>query len=211
MAIVLYIHGMGGGGDSRIPAVLNGILGCKGVDVRVYTYDFDPDIAARQIAGWVDELKPQLIIGESLGAVHAIRIKGIPHLLISPALNAPVYFHLLSWLTLLPGMSARMAEKYKPREGDRQKLDFRFRILWKYGRHRREALKNSPRKGSKDYFWAFIGTSDHYLKDGIVSIRTWKKHFGDSFTLYDGCHFTEEEHIEKIIAPKILELLNISK
>ena len=70
--LVLYIHGMGGGGDSRIPSILNDALASVRVVVR--TYDFDPEVAAEQIASWVEELKPDLIIGESLGSLQAIRI-----------------------------------------------------------------------------------------------------------------------------------------
>ena len=113
MADVLYIHGMGGGGDSRIPSILNEALTSHGVSVHVRTYDFDPEIAALQIAAWNDEVKPDLVIGESLGALHAIRIKGVPHLLVSPALNAPLYFELMAWLSLIPGVTAIFDRIYK--------------------------------------------------------------------------------------------------
>ena len=97
--IILYIHGMGGGGDSRIPSILKDCLAdalpagfpCK-VQVVVRTYDFDPEIAVRQISSWTDELRPALVIGESLGSLQALRIRGVPHLFVSPSLNAPVYF-----------------------------------------------------------------------------------------------------------------------
>ena len=88
MVNILYIHGMGGGGDSRIPAILRDALYGKGVNVVVRTYDFDPETANGQITSLVDNLQPQLIIGESLGAIHALRVKGIPHLLI-PVVTDP--------------------------------------------------------------------------------------------------------------------------
>ena len=50
MINVLYIHGMGGGGDSRIPSILNQILAAEGIEIIVKTYDFDPEVAAQQIA-----------------------------------------------------------------------------------------------------------------------------------------------------------------
>ena len=107
--VILYIHGMGGGGDSRIPSILNGHIG--GVVVR--TYDFDPERAGRQISAWVDELKPSLIIGESLGSLNAIRIKGLPHILVSPSLNAPLYFGYLAFLTRIPGVTALLDRIYR--------------------------------------------------------------------------------------------------
>lgn len=208
---------MGGGSDSRIPSILRDALGHprsdRGPDIRVVcrTNSFDPEVAAGQIAGWVEELHPDLVIGESLGSLHALRVKGVPHILISPALNAPLYFEALAWLTLIPGVSWLFGRIYKPREGDRQPLRFTFPILRKYLRHRRLALASSPRLGGTCDVHAFIGTRDHYLRTAIVSRKTWKKYFGETFTLYDGTHFTEEEHIRSLVIPKILEVLSINK
>lgn len=204
---VLYIHGMGGGGDSRIPAILKSSL--TEAEVVVRTYDFDPEKAAGQIGEWVEELKPSLIVGESLGAIQAIRIKGLPHILVSPSLNAPLYLGNLSFLALIPGVTWLFDRIYKPKEGDRQKLHFTYDVLKKYRQHRKAALANSSRSGSKDYFYAFFGTKDHYRRTGVVSIRTWKKYFGDHFEIYEGTHFMEEEHVLTRLVPKILNVLNI--
>ena len=203
--IVLYIHGMGGGGDSRIPSILNDAL--DSVRVVVRTYDFDPEVAAGQIAQWLDELKPDLIIGESLGSLQAIRITGIPHLFVSPSLNAPLYFGRLAFLALLPGVTRLLDKIYRPKEGDRQKLHFTFGVLRKYRKHRKIALMNSTRNGSQDFFYAFFGHQDHYRKSGIVSVKTWEKYFGKTYSMYDGTHFMEEEHIYSMLVPKVLNTL----
>jgi hypothetical protein len=213
MKTILYIHGMGGGSDSRIPSILRDVLchpehGEESVRVICRTNSFDPELATGQISSWVEELRPDLVIGESLGSLHALRVRGVPHILISPALNAPLYFEALAWLTLIPGVSWLFGRIYKPREGDRQPLHFTFRILRKYRRHRRLALASSPRCGSADSVHAFIGTRDHYLRTAIVSRRTYKKHFGATCTFYDGTHFTEEEYIRSLVIPKILEILS---
>ena len=50
MAVVLYIHGMGGGADSRIPSILRDSLKIYDVEVVARTYDFDPEIATDQIS-----------------------------------------------------------------------------------------------------------------------------------------------------------------
>ena len=211
MTNILYIHGMGGGGDSRIPSILDQALSPEGVRVIVRTYDFDPEVASKQIASWVDELQPRLIMGESLGSLHAIRIKGIPHILISPSLNASLYFSNLAWLTLVPGVTSLLDRIYRPREGDRQKLHFTHSVMRRYSAHRKEALANSPAAGSTDSFYAFFGRRDHYRKSGIVSVRTWKKYFGETFEWYDGTHFTEEECIYSRVIPYLLNRLDINK
>lgn len=211
MINILYIHGMGGGGDSRIPAILKDALAEKNVNVVVRTYDFDPEVAFLQIDAWMKELHPDLVIGESLGAVHAIRIKGVPHILISPSLNAPFLLGRLCWLALIPGVTPLLDRLYKPREGDRQVLHFTYPVLRKYLRHGRSALGNSPSCGSNDNFFAFFGTRDHYRRTGIVSIKSWKKYFGDSYVMYDGTHFTEEEHIRDKVIPLMCNMLNIKQ
>ena len=45
---------------------------------------------------------------------------------------------------------------------------------------------------------------DHYRRSGIVSIRTYRKYFGDSYSVYDGTHFMEEEFVLSMLAPKII-------
>ena len=225
MKMILYIHGMGGGSDSRIPSIIRDVL-CHpepshchpepshchpersegSFKVVCRTYSFDPEEAAAQIKSWVEELEPDLVIGESLGCLHALRVSGVPKILISPALNAPLYFEVLAWLALIPGVTWIFDRIYKPRPGDRQPLHFTFRTLRKYRHHRKRAMLAS-RQCSPDMIHAFIGTHDHYLRTAIVSRRTYKKHFGATYTLYDGSHFTEEEYIRSLVIPKIKELL----
>ena len=142
--------------------------------------------------------------------MQAIRVTGLPHLFVSPSLNAPLVFGKLAWMALIPGVTWILDRIYKPREGDRQPLHFAFRTLRKYRQHRREALKNTTLNGSGDSFFAFFGTRDHYRRSGIVSIRSWEKYFGKTYQIYEGTHFMEEEHINALLVPKICEILNIS-
>ena len=208
-ATVLYIHGMGGGGDSRIPSILRERMP---VDIRVVvrTYDFDPEKAAAQIAAWVKELQPSLVIGESLGALQALRIRGIPHLFVSPSLNATIYFNFFAVLSFIPGVTPLLDRIYRPREGDRQPLHFTFRTLRKYPAHRRAALANTPRNGSGDAFFAFFGERDHYRRSGVVSVRTWRRYFGENtWRIYPGTHFMETEFVESMLIPKIFDMLDL--
>ena len=209
---ILYIHGMGGGGDSRIPSILKEYFSSDTsleIKVVVRTYSFDPEEGRRQIAEWVDELSPSLVIGESLGAVQALRITGVPHILVSPSLNAPLYLGYLAFLALIPGVTALLDRIYRPKEGDRQKLHFSFRILRKYRAHRKAALADSASQNVADRYFAFFGTRDHYRKSGIVSVRTWEKYFGNTYEMYPGTHFMEEEFIISLLIPEIYKSLNI--
>lgn len=214
--IILYIHGMGGGGDSRIPSILKDCLAdalpagfpCK-VQVVVRTYDFDPEIAVLQISSWTDELRPALVIGESLGSLQALRIRGVPHLFVSPSLNAPVYLGYLSFFTLIPGVTWLLDRIYRPKPGDRQPLHFTFRTLYHYIAHRKSALAGLPDSSGEGLYYAFFGEHDHYRKSGIVSIRTWRKYFGEgTWETYSGTHFMEEEYIHSMLIPKIVSVIS---
>lgn len=214
MGKVMYIHGMGGGSDSRIPSILRecfdlsaATLG-QNVEIVCRTYDFDPEIASVQIASWVKEVKPDVVVAESLGSLHGLRIPNVPLVFVSPALNTSYYFEALAWLSLIPGVTRIFDRIYRPREGDRQPLHFTFRTLRKYRLHRKHAMVKKKDSGPVH---AFFGTDDHYRKSGIVSIKTWKKHFGDTFTEYKGTHFMEEEFVRTILFEKILNLLDVNK
>ena len=208
MKTLLYIHGMGGGADSRIPSILAEALDGK-VRVYVRTYDFDPEVATGQICSWVDEVRPDLVVGESLGSLHAMRIADVPLLFVSPALNAPLYFELMAWLCLIPGMTRLFDRIYRPREGDRQRLHFTFETLRKYRAHRKAALEAACSRKDGDVLLAFFGTADHYRRSGVVSLKSWKKYFGKSFQVYEGTHFMEDEPISEFLIPSILNVLDI--
>lgn len=142
MKTILYIHGMGGGADSRIPSVLNGWFRKHRRDIRVVvrTYDFHPDRAAEQIRAWYEELQPALVIGESLGANHALALQPrVPLLLVSPALNAPRFLYALRVATRIPAVHRWLNRIYKPREGKRQALDFSPETLAAWGAYRNVA------------------------------------------------------------------------
>ena len=199
---ILYVHGMGGGGDSRIPKLLSDYFSTNGdsLSVVVRTYDFDPEKGREEILSWVRELNPSVVVGESLGSIHAIRVRGIPHILVSPSLDAPKYLYKLAFLTKLPFVSSICGRIWHPKEGDRQKLDFSYDVLKKYKAHLEDAI-SAAKEGGR--YFAFFGTRDHYRRSGVVRIRTWKKLFGDSYRIYDGTHFMEEEYVYSMLAPMI--------
>jgi hypothetical protein len=207
--VIFYVHGMGGGGDSRIPAILKDNLGSQ-FEVFIRTYDFDPEVATSQLAQWASEVHPDLVIGESMGSVHAIALRGYPHLFVSPSLNAPLYFQAMAVVDRIPGLTKFFDWYYHPKPGDRQRLHFEPSLLKKWAPCRKRALQNTTLNGSKDSFYAFFGTRDKFRRSGVVSVRTWQKYFGDgTFAIYEGTHFMEEEYINALLIPKIHEVLGI--
>lgn len=210
---IFYVHGMGGGTDSRIPSVLaehyrthSYIFNGRPVSVEVFvdTYEFDPDKAFCQIQQWAADFRPHLIIGESLGASHAMAVTGVPHLYVSPAMNAPVYFSRYSWTSKIPGVVPFLNRFFRPTRPGRQQMDFRGSVTRRYADVHRRALGNARR----DYSFAFFGERDHYRKWGVVDVGQWGEIYGD-YTTYPGTHFMEMEFLDTMLIPKINEVLGL--
>lgn len=205
---ILYLHGMGGGADSRIPGILQEHFAAADPSIRVIcrTYDFDPAVAHPVIRAWIDELHPDILIGESLGSIHALRIPEIPKLLVSPALGGPLRLVRLAPWTRIPGVGwfcRRLIWRVK-RPG-RQVLRFRYAILKNYQAHYEALLANIPAVGPVH---AFIGDNDHYKKSGVVSNAQWESLYGsDTCTTYPGTHFMEEQFIHQYLIPSINDFL----
>lgn len=205
MKTILYIHGMGGGGDSRIPNYLKTVLDPKEFRVIIRTYDFDPPVGRAQIEAWVQAEKPDLIVSESLGAVQALRIRGIPQLFVSPALGAPQKLVKVAPLALFALGRWYLHHLYPVKEGDRQPLKFTYPVLRRYKEHGEAAFAAI---GPEESYFAFFGTQDHFMRSGIVQVSLWEKYFGaDTYAMYPGTHFMEEEYVDSLLVPKILETL----
>lgn len=201
MKTLLYIHGMGGGEDSRIPRLLKEKLSIEEVDVIVHTYPFDPLLAREFIRSMFDECHPDLVIGESLGACHSMELVGVPHLLVSPAFNAPCVLHRYAGLARIP-LFRKLAERFfKPRNENRQSLPFDPCIL--------EHFSNvDPYRDISAPIHAFFGSKDKYRFWNIVSVSDWKRFFGaSSYTIYAGTHYMEEAFVDSLLIPAILRYL----
>ena len=198
---------MGGGGDSRIPNHLRTHM--SDVQVVIRTYDFDPEIGRAQIAAWVEEVHPDLIIGESLGAIQALRIQGLPHLFVSPSLGAPENLYAAARVARFALGRWYLHHRFPVKEGDRQPLKFTHEVLSKYRAHGEAALASIETDGC---YYAFFGIHDHYKASGVVRVDLWEKYFGkDTYTEYDGTHFMEPEYIDTLLIPKIREVLGLQK
>ena len=209
MKTLLYIHGMGGGADSRIPNTLKGFFDPDELRIVIRTYDFDPEIGREQIRRWVEELNPDLVIGESLGAVQALRIRGVPHLFVSPSLGGAEQLCKWAPVTLFALGRWSLHRRFPVKEGERQPLKFRYKVMRKYKAHWEAAKAAIDPDG---YYFAFFGQYDHYKRSGVVRVDRWEELFGkDTYAEYPGSHFMEPEYIESMLVPKIREVLALQK
>lgn len=213
---ILYLHGMGGGSTSRMPSRLSQVLSnihftkdgepCT-LNVVCKTYDFDPEVATNQIAEWVETYQPALVMSESMGAIHALGIQGVPHIYISPALNydrGAAFFLPLVSLGNMIGYTYTKQRGAKRQEirGDRD-LVAKFKpMIQSY----KEAILSSPQR---DPSYAFFGSKDGYMVPGIVSIEEYKRLYGDSYEVFDGGHCLDVSQIKPKLLPKVVEMLGL--
>lgn len=215
---ILYLHGMGGGSTSRMPVRLQQVLSNKHftkdgepcrLNVVCETYDFDPEVATNQIAEWVETYQPALVISESMGAIHALGIQGIPHIWLSPALN---YDRGAEFFLPLVSIANMMGYTYtKQRGANRQEIRGDHELVAKFRpmiQTYKEMVVNSPQRYSS---YAFFGNKDPFRTTGIVSIKEYKRLYGDSYEVYDGGHCLDVRQIQPKLLPKIVEMLGLEE
>ena len=89
MKKIVYIHGLGGGTNSRIPNIFKSVVGDQ--------YEIiNPELPIMPLEGFakakevVDREQPDLVIGSSLGGFFAMALPGLYQtILVNPAMDAP--------------------------------------------------------------------------------------------------------------------------
>ena len=171
------------------------------------TYDFDPEVATNQIADWVETYHPDLVMAESMGAIHALGIQGVPHIWLSPALN---YDHGAELFLPLISLANMMGYTYtKQRGARRQKILGNPELVAKFKpmiQSYKEAILNNPQRDSS---YAYFGYKDPFRKTGIVSIKEYQRLYGNSYEVYEGGHCLDVRQIRPKLLPKIVEMLGL--
>ena len=215
---ILYLHGMGGGSTSRMPVRLKQVLSnmhftkdgepCK-LNVVCKTYNFDPEVATNQIAEWVETYQPALVMSESMGAIHALGIQGVPHIWLSPALNydrGATFFQPMVSLANMLGFTYT-----KQRGANRQEIRGDYELVAKFKpmiQSYKEAILSNPQR---DPSYAFFGNKDPYRTTDIVSIKEYQRLYGDSYEMFDGGHCLDVRQIRPKLLPKIVEMLGLEE
>lgn len=91
--VILYLHGFGSSGASGTVQMLRKHL----MDFEVVAPDIpiDPAEALPYLKGLCASLNPVLVMGQSMGGMYALQMKGTMRLCINPALNMSKMSHVL--------------------------------------------------------------------------------------------------------------------
>lgn len=197
---ILFLHGMGGSPECSLTRALS-----SEYNVVSRLYDFDPEIAQKQILSWVEECKPDLVVAISLGAFHSLAIHGIPHILISPAFDAAKGFDAFAGLDPFTRMMAG-AQLGKTEPGH-QKINPDLRVIRKF-RPLSDRLMEYYKDHEADRVWGFYGQDDSYMGMGVVNPGRWKEIFGnEDFTVLPMDHNCNGVDIVPLVISKARELI----
>ena len=211
---ILFLHGMGGGANSPVPRTLRRVLPNmqftkdgepSSLQVISETYDYDPEVATQQIARLMETYQPSLVISESMGAIHALGIQGIPHIYISPALN---YDRAATIAGPFIALGNSMGFHYRKQRGEnRQQIRGDRELLARF-RPMIQSYKEAVLKSQhRDPSFAFFGKSDEFKVLGIVSIEEYERLFGKTYEVHDGGHVFGARNVRPKLIPKIVEML----
>ncbi|MBO7587520.1 MAG: hypothetical protein J6T13_10160 [Bacteroidales bacterium] len=213
---ILFLHGMGGGANSPVPRTLRQALSNKqftkdgepcSLQVISETYDYDPEVATQQIARLKETYQPSLVISESMGAIHALGIQGIPHIYISPALN---YDRATTIAGPFIALGNSLGFHYRTQRGaNRQQVRGDHELLARFRpmiQSYKEAVLSSQQR---DPSFAFFGKSDEFKWLGIVSIEEYERLFGKTYEVHDGGHVFGTKNVRPKLIPKIVEMLGL--
>ena len=215
---ILFLHGMGGSGNSYIPRCLKKKLANmhftkngepQELNVICRTYKYDPDAATKQITKLVETFNPVLVIGESMGAIHALGIRGIPHIYLSPALN---YDKGVDFFLPLVELGSKFGFTYRKQRGKRrQEIVGDPGLLSKF-KPMLESYKQAILDNPRDPSYAYFGTNDPFKVGDIVRIEEYKRLYGDSgdnYEEFDGGHVLDVSRLDDTLVPKIVEMLGL--
>ena len=187
---ILYLHGLASSKQANTAKKLKGLL--KDDEVEAIDIPMNPFKAFERISSFVEEHRPDLLLGTSLGGFYASLFKGPMRILVNPALNPDLEIRrILGGFGTFPYVKEREdgATDYEYKEEDERQ----FKIL-------KERALEEVYPSAKEATYAFFGDKDATVNDkAYFEERFLKEH---AF-LIRAEHRLEDENILNDIAPFI--------
>lgn len=196
MPTVLYIHGFASAGSSGTAIVMRNLLYPHGVQVVSPDVPTSPLEAQRMLHGMVDELRPDLIVGTSMGAMYAEQMRGVPRILVNPS------FHMARMLTFR-GLG-RMEFRNKREDGAK---DFKVdkAMIQEFQQVEKASFQGITAQ-EKQLVWGLFG-----IHDKLANCQAdFRKHYGTTqMRLFDGEHYLNDHVLSREVMPLATKLLGL--
>lgn len=196
MKKLLYIHGFGSSAQSGTVKMLRNKLYPHGIQVVAQDVPFMPSQALPSLLQFVEQEQPEVILGTSMGAMYAERMRGYKRILVNPSFVMSESCKHLGF-----GKKEWMAPR-----ADGEKYFTVTKALIDDFKQLETTLWKDITEEDKQLVWGFFGT-----KDKTVNFQDAFKHYygSEHFITFDGEHRLNDNILTKIILPKILELYHI--
>ena len=196
MKRILYFHGFASAGSTGTAIQMRNTL--YGHDVEVISPDIPvmPLEALPFLKQTVEQLKPDLIIGTSMGAMYAEQMHGTQRILVNPS------FHMARLLTFR-GLGRREFRNHRADGAKDFKVD--KEMIAQFQTVETTSFQAiTPEE--KELVWALFGKSDK-----LVNCQPdFKKHYGTAhLQLFDGDHYLNDQALKRAVMPLACQLLGL--
>lgn len=193
---VLYIHGFASAGSSGTATHLRNMLYEYGVEVVSPDIPIMPAEALTFLRNTVNTLKPDLIIGTSMGGLYTELMYGTPRILVNPS------FHMARHLTF-QGLGRR--EFFNKREDGTKDFKVDKEMIAQFREVEKGSFGNITEQ-EKTIVWGFFGKNDKFVN----CQPEFKKAYGTAhFHLFDGEHRLNDTVLKRDILPTAKQILGL--
>lgn len=191
----MFFHGFASAASSGNAIEMRNSLYEEGVEVKAIDIPVMPVEAIRRLKDWVEQEKPDLIVGTSMGAMYAEQMKGIKRILVNPS------FDMARTLTF--GGMGRREFRNKREDGTK---DFKVdkEMVAQFRTVQKDSLKGITAE-EKELVWGLFGRLDkvvNYQKE-------FQKAYGKQhFMIFEGEHYLNGKVLSHTVLPLVRELLS---
>ncbi len=196
MKSILYLHGFASSGASGTATSMRTALYPYGVQVIAPDIPVLPAEALHFLRQQVEELKPDLIVATSMGAMYAEQLRGRLRILVNPS------FCMARLLTF--GGMGRKPFRNQRADGA---IDFKVdkEMIAQFRDIESHAFKGITPK-DKALVYGLFGQHDKRVN----CQPQFLKHYGrEHFQLFDGEHFLNDNVLKHVVIPLIKQLLQL--
>lgn len=197
MKKILFLHGFASSGHSGTVITLRQLLYADGVSVIAPDIPVMPQEAMDFIQQLVEEEQPDVIVTTSMGGLYGEQLRGIPRVLINPALS-------MSRLLIFGGMGRREFHNKRADGAKDFKVDKEMVAQFK-------ALEKNTGKGitpdDKKLVWGLFGDKDKRVNHQKDFVKLYGK---DHFVVFDGEHSLNDKVLSKVVLPIVRQLLGLA-
>ena len=196
MKKVLYLHGFASAGSSGTATHLRNMLYEYGVSVLSPDIPLMPTEALTFLRQTVEDEKPDLVIGTSMGGMYCEQLYGTPRILVNPS------FHMARHLTF-QGLGRR--EFFNKRQDGARDFKVDKEMIAQFREVEKGSFAGVTAK-EKDIVWGLFGRNDKFVN----CQPEFKKAYGTAhFRIFEGEHRLNDTVLKHEILPLARQILSL--